>query len=36
MDMFKYKREDLCPQVEGILTVGEFYCKAAGGEILFT
>ena len=36
MDMFKYKREDLCPQVEGILTVGEFYDKAAGGEILFT
>ncbi len=36
MDMFKYKREDLIAQVEDILTVGDFYSKAAGGEIIFT
>src|SRR5512139_2379998 len=38
MDMFKLTREDLCPHVDGILTVGEFY-ERAGGEgshIIFT
>jgi hypothetical protein len=27
---------DFVPQVESILTVGEFYELAAGGEIIFT
>jgi peroxiredoxin family protein len=35
-DMFKLTQEDLVPQVEGIITVGEFYALAAGGEIIFT
>ncbi|HRU56609.1 MAG TPA: DsrE/DsrF/DrsH-like family protein, partial [Bacteroidales bacterium] len=38
MDMFKFKKEDLCEYVSGILTVGEFY-ELAGGEgshIIFT
>ena len=36
VDMFKLKKEDFCPQVESIITVGEFYAKAAGGQIIFT
>jgi hypothetical protein len=28
--------EDFIPQVEEIISVGEFYEKAAGGEIIFT
>jgi peroxiredoxin family protein len=36
VDMFKLKKEDFCPQVESIITVGDFYAKAAGGHIIFT
>jgi peroxiredoxin family protein len=36
VDMFGYKKEDFCPQVEKILTVGEFYGLSAGGQIIFT
>ncbi|KAA3612162.1 MAG: hypothetical protein DWQ05_19360 [Calditrichaeota bacterium] len=36
MDMFKLEREDLIDEVEDVLTVGEFYEKAAGGPIIFT
>ena len=36
VDMFGYKKEDFCPQVEAIINVGTFYEKAAGGEIIFT
>jgi peroxiredoxin family protein len=36
VDMFGLTKDDLVPQVEGIITVGEFYEKAAGGEIIFT
>jgi len=36
MDMFHYGREDLIDEVEGILTVGEFYELAAGSQIIFT
>ena len=36
MQMFKWKREDLIPQVKGVLTVGEFYEKSAGAQIIFT
>lgn len=36
VDMFGLTMEDFVPQVDGILTVGEFYELAAGGEIVFT
>jgi hypothetical protein len=28
--------EDFCEQVDGVMTVGEFYEKSAGAEIIFT
>jgi hypothetical protein len=34
--MFGLTMDDFIPQVEGVLTVGEFYERAAGGEIVFT
>ena len=36
VDLFGLDDKDLIPQVEGIITVGEFYEMAAGGEIIFT
>ncbi len=36
VDMFHLSKDDFCPQVEKVLTVGEFYEHAAGGEIIFT
>jgi len=36
MDMFKLTREDLIPQVNEVLTVGEFYEKSAGATVLYT
>jgi peroxiredoxin family protein len=36
VDMFGLTREDFVPQVEGIISVGEFYEQAAGGQIIFT
>ncbi len=36
MDMFHLTKDDLCPQVDEILTVGEFYEKSAGAQIIFT
>jgi peroxiredoxin family protein len=36
VDMFKLKREDFIDDLDGILTVGDFYEKAAGGQIIFT
>jgi peroxiredoxin family protein len=36
VDMFGLTMEDFLSQVDGILTVGEFYELAAGGEIIFT
>jgi peroxiredoxin family protein len=36
VDMFHLTRDDFVPQVDGILTVGEFYGLAAGGQIIFT
>ena len=36
VDMFGLTESDFVPQVSGIITVGEFYEKAAGGEIVFT
>ena len=36
VDMFGLTQDDFVPQVNGILTVGEFYERAAGGQIVFT
>lgn len=36
VDMFGLTMDDFIPQVKDIITVGEFYQKAAGGEIIFT
>lgn len=36
VDLFKMKKEDFIEQVHDIITVGEFYQKAAGGQIIFT
>ena len=36
VDMFGLELEDFIPQVEDIISVGEFYEKAAGGQIIFT
>jgi peroxiredoxin family protein len=36
VDMFKLTDDDFVPQVDGIITVGEFYAIAAGGQIIFT
>ena len=35
-DLFGITEADLIDQVKGIITVGEFYDMAAGGEIIFT
>lgn len=35
-DLFKLDKGDLIEQVQDIITVGEFYERAAGGEIIFT
>jgi peroxiredoxin family protein len=34
--MFKLTKEDFVEEVDEVLTVGEFYELAAGGEIIFT
>jgi len=36
MDMFKLDVKDLYDDLDGVLTVGDFYEKAAGGQIIFT
>ncbi len=36
VDLFELKKEDLIDQVKDIITVGEFYEMAAGGQIIFT
>ena len=36
VDMFKLTRADFIDQVQEIITVGEFYQKAGGGQIIFT
>jgi peroxiredoxin family protein len=36
VDLFGLKKDDFVEQVEEIITVGDFYAKAAGGEIIFT
>ncbi|MFC1553299.1 DsrE/DsrF/DrsH-like family protein [candidate division KSB1 bacterium] len=36
VDMYKLKKEDFCPQVDDIISVGQFYEKSAGAQIIFT
>jgi peroxiredoxin family protein len=36
VDMFGLEPEDFVESVDGVITVGEFYEKAAGAEIIFT
>ncbi len=36
MEMFKLTEDDLIEQVQSVLTVGEFYEKSAGAQIIFT
>jgi peroxiredoxin family protein len=36
VDMFGLTMEDFVPEVEDIISVGEFYEKADGGQIIFT
>ena len=36
VDMFHLTQDDFCPQVDKVLTVGEFYELSAGGQIIFT
>ena len=36
VDMFHLTMADFCPQVDKVLTVGDFYELAAGGQIIFT
>jgi predicted peroxiredoxin len=36
VDLFGLEKNDFIPQVQDIITVGEFYDKAAGGHIIFT
>jgi peroxiredoxin family protein len=36
VDMFHLTEDDFCPQVDKVLTVGEFYEISAGGQIIFT
>jgi peroxiredoxin family protein len=36
VDLFRLTKDDFIDQVHDIITVGEFYEKAAGGQIIFT
>ncbi|MHB1021297.1 MAG: DsrE/DsrF/DrsH-like family protein [Acidobacteriaceae bacterium] len=36
VDMFHLKPEDFCSELDGVISVGQFYEKAAGGQIIFT
>ena len=36
VDMFGLSQEDFIDEVEAVITVGEFYEMAAGGQIIFT
>ena len=36
VDMFHLTKDDFCPQVEDIVSVGDFYEKSAGAQIIFT
>jgi peroxiredoxin family protein len=36
VEMFGLKKEDFCPQCDGIINVGKFYELSAGAQIIFT
>lgn len=36
VDMFKLNMDDFCPQMDEVLTVGDFYAMSAGSQIIFT
>ena len=36
VDLFGLEKNDFIDQVQDIITVGEFYTLAAGGQIIFT
>lgn len=36
VDMFHLTEKDFCPQMDKVLTVGEFYELSAGSQIIFT
>jgi peroxiredoxin family protein len=36
VDMFDLTKDDFIDEIDDVITVGEFYEKAAGGEIIFT
>ena len=36
VEMFELGEDDFVPQLDGILTVGEFYDRSAGAQIIFT
>ena len=36
VDMFHLAKGDFCPQVDDIISVGQFYEKSAGAQIIFT
>ncbi len=36
VDMFHLSDDDFCPQMDGVLTVGDFYEMSAGSQIIFT
>lgn len=36
VDMFHLTEDDFCKQVDEVITVGDFYEKSAGAEIIFT
>ena len=36
VDMFHLKKEDFFKEVKDVISVGQFYEKAAGGQIIFT
>jgi peroxiredoxin family protein len=36
VDLFGLSKDDFIPQVQDVITVGEFYGLAAGGQIIFT
>jgi peroxiredoxin family protein len=36
VDMFHLKKNDFCEEVDEVISVGEFYEKSAGAQIIFT
>jgi peroxiredoxin family protein len=36
VDMFGLERDEFIDELEGVITVGEFYAMAGGGQIIFT